>query len=161
MQIKQVKNLQMVIIRKATKDDIKTLVDFQLRMANETENLYLDNQTVTNGVKAVLDDENKGIYYVAVEKKQVIGMLLTTFEWSDWRNCFYLWLQSVYVQQESRGKGVFVSLYNYIKADVKGNENIRGIRLYVDRENEIAQKVYTKLGMNGEHYKVFEWMKKR
>jgi len=151
----------MVIIRKATKDDIKTLVDFQLRMANETENLYLDNQTVTNGVKAVLDDENKGIYYVAVEKKQVIGMLLTTFEWSDWRNCFYLWLQSVYVQQESRGKGVFVSLYNYIKADVKGNENIRGIRLYVDRENEIAQKVYTKLGMNGEHYKVFEWMKKR
>ncbi len=150
----------MVEIRDAVIADKEKITEFQLAMALETENLILDKYVVDLGVEAVFRDPSKGQYYVAVFGGQVIGSLLITFEWSDWRNGQILWIQSVYVDEEHRGKGVFKMLYEFIKTKVLNEENgYRGIRLYVDKTNESARKVYEKLGMENHHYETYEWMK--
>ena len=95
---------------------------------------------------------------MAQEGTEIIGCLMTTFEWSDWRCGTVLWIQSVYVSETSRGKGVYKELYNHIRNLVNNDPDLKGIRLYVDKSNASAKDVYTKLGMNGEHYGVFEWM---
>lgn len=146
-------------IRTANSADIDVLVAFQLNMALETETINLDETIVRKGVKAVFDDRSKGEYLVAIAQEKVIGSLLLTYEWSDWRNGTVLWIQSVYVSPEFRGQGVYKKLYDYVKGMLDIDLNLKGIRLYVDKTNTIAQKVYKNLGMNGEHYKVFEWMK--
>lgn len=148
-----------MIIRQASVDDISAIVDFQKRMALETENLVLDDATVRLGVANLFNDSGKGLYYVAVELDKPIGCLMTTYEWSDWRNGMVLWIQSVYVSKEYRGKGVYKAMYEHIRQLVVADSSLRGIRLYVDRTNKAAQQVYEKLGMNGEHYQVYEWMK--
>jgi GNAT superfamily N-acetyltransferase len=149
----------MINIRKAMPDEAPLLVEFQQAMALETENLSLDSETVALGVKAVFDDPNKGIYYVALEEGQIIGCLLTTPEWSEWRNGTVLWIQSVFVPKAHRGKGVFRALYAYVQEMVNSRADLRGIRLYVDKSNFPAQKVYQAIGMDGQHYQLFEWMK--
>jgi ribosomal protein S18 acetylase RimI-like enzyme len=111
------------------------------------------------GVKNLFADVNRGKYYVAEENGLVVGSLMTTYEWSDWRNGTLLWIQSVYIIESHRGKGIYKQLYEYIQQTVKDSSDLRGIRLYVDKTNKAAQRVYEKLGMNGEHYQVFEWMK--
>lgn len=147
-------------VRPAQIEDATDIVDFQLKMALETEHLKLELNTVTAGVKAVFEHPEFGNYYVAVTpENQIIASLLTTFEWSDWRNAQVLWLQSVYVEQQFRKQGVFELMYQYINELVIRNEHISGIRLYVDVRNTNAQTVYQKVGMTGEHYKVFEDMK--
>jgi len=146
-------------IREACTEDTKSIIDFQQKMAMETENLKLDNEIITAGVKAVFNDEGKGTYYVAEDNGKVIASLMTTYEWSDWRNGCVLWIQSVYVLPEYRQKGVYKQMYAYLKEMVINSDKYLGLRLYVDLSNERAQKVYTKLGMNGEHYKMFEWFK--
>lgn len=148
-----------MIVREATSHDIPTLLDFQLKMALETENVTLEISALTLGVQKMFKDPTKGRYYVAEENDEVIGCLMTTYEWSDWRNGTILWIQSVYVPKEHRGKGVYKELYNFIKQMVEVDPDITGIRLYVDKTNHSAQQVYKKLGMNGEHYATFEWMK--
>ena len=149
----------MTIIRKANPSDAPYVVDYQIQMALETENLELTKSVVELGVGAVFNDKSKGAYYVAEIDGKVVGSLLTTYEWSDWRNGQVLWIQSVYILKEFRGQGVFKKLYAYVKEKVidKGND-FRGIRLYVDKTNDDAQKVYEKLGMENHHYEMYEWM---
>lgn len=130
-----------------------------MSMARETEGLDLDIEILTKGVEAVFEDFSKGIYYVAEENDLVIGCLLTTSEWSEWRNGTILWIQSVYVRDGYRGKGVFKALYNYVKDLVAQDKSLKGIRLYVEKTNLSAQKVYEAIGMDGDHYHFFEWMK--
>jgi ribosomal protein S18 acetylase RimI-like enzyme len=146
-------------IRDATPNDLPVLIDFQRRMAIETENLNLDIPALTNGAKEVFKDPSKGKYYVAEQNGEVIGCLMTTFEWSEWRNGNVIWIQSVYIDEKFRGQGVFTKLYAHVQTLVNRDPNLKGIRLYVDKKNEEAQRVYRKLGMNGEHYMVYEWMK--
>ncbi|HDR52513.1 MAG TPA: GNAT family N-acetyltransferase, partial [Mariniphaga anaerophila] len=128
-------------------------------MARETEGIELEQKTLKNGVSAVLKDSSKGHYYVAEKNGKVIGSLLTTFEWSDWRNGTVLWIQSVYVVPEFRRKGVYSKLYGHVKNRVLENGDLKGIRLYADKNNEGAHKVYQKLGMSPDHYVTFEWLK--
>lgn len=149
----------MLYIRKALPSDCDEIVRFQEEMAWHTEKLILDHQTVLNGVKAVLDNESLGTYYIAEIGKEIAGSLLTTYEWSDWRNGTVIWIQSVYVDSSHRRKGIYKALYSHIQSLVKDDPSLKGIRLYVDETNETARKVYARLGMNGEHYRVFEWMK--
>jgi GNAT superfamily N-acetyltransferase len=146
-------------IRKAIETDSASIVEFQLAMAMETEQLQLHEPTVKKGVAAVFDDESKGVYYVAQLDGKVVGSLLTTFEWSDWRNGTVLWIQSVYVRPEYRKRSIFSHLYKHIQELVASNPDLRGIRLYADKTNSLAHGVYEHLGMTAEHYQMFEWMK--
>lgn len=148
-----------MIIRQATETDAPAIVEFQLAMAWETESLRLDEPTVVKGVAAVFADSSKGTYYVAETDGKVVGSLLTTFEWSDWRNGTVLWIQSVYVRPEYRKRSIFSKLYKHIQKMVVESSNLRGIRLYADKTNTPAHGVYEHLGMTAEHYQMYEWMK--
>jgi GNAT superfamily N-acetyltransferase len=143
--------------RGATRDDVAAIIDFQQAMARETEDVTLDREIVTRGVRAVFDDPSRGRYFVAESDGHVVASLLITYEWSDWRNGVVWWIQSVYVRPEFRKRGLYASLYAHVKQTA--GESVRGIRLYVDKRNKAAQEVYRRLGMDGEHYLVFEWMK--
>ncbi len=149
----------MIEIRQATKTDADFIISAQVALATETESLSLDRDTVTAGVGAVFDDPAKGTYYIADEDGECIGCLMVTPEWSDWRNATVLWLQSVYVRPEDRGRGVFRALYAHMLELVKSTESIAGLRLYVDKSNSAAMSAYEKLGMDGHHYQTYEWMK--
>jgi len=148
-----------LVIEEARIGDLNTLVEFQLKMAMETEELQLDREILSKGVIAVYEDPTKARYFVARIEERVVGMLMITLEWSDWRNGWVWWIQSVYVEQEFRKDGVFRSLYSYIRNVVENSDSIRGLRLYVDKRNIKAQKVYDAIGMTGEHYTTYEWMK--
>ncbi len=144
----------------ATEEVHATIVDFQLKMAYETEGLTLDKATVERGVMQVLRNPQKGRYLVAEQDGRVVASLMLTPEWSDWRNRTVLWFQSVYVLPEARKQGIFKKMYEYVKQHlVLDDEAVSGLRLYVDATNLNAIEVYKKLGMDGDHYRVFEWMK--
>jgi len=147
------------VYRRALPDDLQSIVDFQVAMAWETEEVRLDAPTCAAGVRAVFDKPILGQYYVAESDSRVVGVTLTTYEWSDWRNGVVWWIQSVYVLPEFRKQGIYSGIYSFIRGLAESDRAVRGIRLYVDRKNTAAQEVYTRLGMNGEHYQVFEWMK--
>jgi Acetyltransferase (GNAT) family. len=148
----------MIIIRKANQSDEPSIADFQLKMAWETEHMTLDSDVVIKGVKAVFEDPSRGQYYVAEATGRAIASLLITFEWSDWRNCNVWWFQSVYVVPELRRQGIFRSMYTHIR-DIAEEQNIAGLRLYVETKNEQARKTYEALGMSSEHYSFYEWMR--
>lgn len=148
-----------MIVRKANQEDIHAIVGFQLSMAHETEGIALNKETVIKGVTAVIQDPKKGQYYVTEVDENVVGSLLTTFEWSDWRNGTILWIQSVYVKPQFRRKGVYRTMYAHLKDMVAKDDKLNGIRLYADKTNLPAQKTYTNLGMNQDHYVTFEWLK--
>jgi GNAT superfamily N-acetyltransferase len=148
-----------ILFREAAQDDVPAIIEFQLAMARETEELELDRATLTKGVHALFADPKLGRYYVAEDDGRVVGSLMITYEWSDWRNGMVWWIQSVYVVPDYRRRGVYAGLYAYVKKIVEPDPAIRGIRLYVDNRNATAQQVYARLGMEGEHYRVFEWMK--
>ncbi|MFT7031543.1 MAG: GNAT superfamily N-acetyltransferase [Cyclobacteriaceae bacterium] len=149
----------MITIRNANKGDQETIANFQLDMALETEDMKLGKPTVMKGVEAVLIDKSKGQYFVAEIDGKAVGSLLTTYEWSDWRNGTTLWIQSVFVNKNQRGKGVYKALYRKVKQMVEADSGYTGIRLYVYRENSRAKTVYSNLGMKGDEYEIFEWMK--
>lgn len=148
-----------VNIRPGLLFDIDVIADFQVQMAFETEKLKLDPPTVKLGVSAVMDDPTKGKYWLAEINGKVVGCLLTVPEWSDWRNGTVLWIHSVYVIPQFRKHGVFKSLYQHLTKLVNEANELRGLRLYVDKTNSEAQKVYSKLGMSCDHYHLFEWLK--
>ena len=128
-------------------------------MARETEDLELDPDVCANGVAAVFADPALGRYFVAVEDGRVVGSLMVTYEWSDWRNGTVWWIQSVFVEPELRGRGIYRRLYENVQRLVSETDRVRGVRLYVDIRNAQAQEVYGRLGMNGDHYRLFECMK--
>ena len=145
-------------IRIATAADAPELVEFNQAMALETEAKHLDPEVLSRGVAAVFEDEQKGFYVVAEDDNRVVGCLLITFEWSDWRNGWFWWIQSVYVRPEARGKSVYSKLYAFVKQMAAQSMDVCGFRLYVDRENEHAQRVYEKLGMELSNYLPYEEM---
>ncbi|HUW92511.1 MAG TPA: GNAT family N-acetyltransferase [Bacteroidales bacterium] len=147
----------MINIRKAIPADAPAIISFQKAMAMETEGLELKTDTITRGVNAVFDDPDKGIYFVAEDHDAIVASFMITFEWSDWRNANVWWFQSVYVIPEYRRKGIFRMMYDFVKSE-GGKAGIAGLRLYVESENHNAQKTYEAMGMNGSHYKTFEWM---
>ena len=148
-----------ILIRPGLLFDIQVIAEYQVKMAWETEQLKLDPPTVELGVAAVFDDPGKGKYWLAEVNGEVAGCLLTVPEWSDWRNGTVLWIHSVYVKPEYRKHGVFRKLYTHLKTMVETSKDLRGLRLYVEKANGPAQKVYESLGMSGEHYHLYEWLK--
>ncbi len=146
-------------VRPARPGEAGLLIDFQVRLARESEGLELDLAALGRGVRAVFDDRGLGEYWVAELDGEVAGCLLVTREWSDWRNGTVLWIQSVYVRPEARGRGVCRSLYEHQRRRVEDAPDLMGIRLYADRGNRGARATYERLGMSGEHYVLYEWMK--
>jgi ribosomal protein S18 acetylase RimI-like enzyme len=143
-------------IRLAGIDDIDTLVNFNQRMAMETENKVLNNVILKKGVSRLIKNRNKGFYLVAEQDGMVLGSLMVTTEWSDWQNGDYWWIQSVYVDPAFRRKGIYAKLYTKVKALAAEEENVCSFRLYVEKENIIAQQTYKTLGMSESHYLMFE-----
>ena len=135
--------------------NIEDIAYFQVAMALESEGLVLDCERVRSGVQAVMDDEDKGRYIIAVFDGKVIACLMITREWSDWNSCWYWWIQSVYVLPEYRGCGIYKAMYNKV-LDLAKAEDVSLIRLYVDKNNTTAQAVYQKLGMAECHYCLYE-----
>jgi GNAT superfamily N-acetyltransferase len=148
----------MITIRRATPEDASVIIDFQQKMAWETEEMTLYPETITKGVNEVFTNQSYGQYWVAEDNGNVVASLLITFEWSDWRNTKVWWFQSVYVQPSYRRTGVFRSMYSHIKIEAE-KQGVAGLRLYVETNNSKAQKTYEALGMKSEHYKMYEWMK--
>jgi ribosomal protein S18 acetylase RimI-like enzyme len=144
-------------IRAARASDLDVIVAGNAAMALETERLRLDRATLSAGVAAVLESRAPGQYWVAEHEGRVVGQLLITYEWSDWRNRPVWWIQSVHVDPSARRLGVFRALYAHARREALA-AGAGGLRLYVDDTNTRAQAVYTALGMNGGHYRVFEDM---
>ncbi|MFO8078046.1 MAG: GNAT family N-acetyltransferase [Thermoplasmatota archaeon] len=144
-----------MIVRKAELKDAEQIAKNNVLMAKESENQILSSDTVLKGVKAMLSDETKGFYLVAVEKDVILGQLMITFEWSDWRNQTIWWVQSVYIKEEYRKKGIFTQLLKEIKKIAEQND-ISLFRLYVFNQNDKAIEVYKKLGWEKEPYLFFQ-----
>lgn len=143
-------------IRLAEKTDIAALVGFNQAMALETESKSLSSDVLRPGVAAVFEDENKGFYVVAETEGSIVGGLLVTFEWSDWRNKWFWWIQSVYILPDFRGQSIYSGMYEFVKALASERGNVCGFRLYVERDNKHAQQVYEKVGMHQSHYLAYE-----
>lgn len=142
-------------IRPATLSDLAILVANNQALAMETENRRLEDAVIQNGVRKLLEDRSKGFYLVAEIGDEVVGNLMITSEWSDWRCGEMWWFQSVYVAADHRGKGVFRALYQHV-FDMAKSEGAKELRLYVERDNLVAQKVYTAMGMQLSHYDMWE-----
>ena len=148
------------IIRPACANEADTLVEFNARMARETEGLELDRNILSNGVRGGLADASKALYFVAESGGRVVGQLMITKEWSDWRNGDVWWVQSVYVHPDHRRRGVFRALYVHAREQASRAGAV-GVRLYVDDHNAAAQQVYERLGMRMSNYRVMEEMFQR
>ena len=148
---------KIVEVREAIPADAKFIMEANYVMALETEGLELNKSTLLAGVKAVFENDAWGSYLIAEIDGVPVGCLLITYEWSDWRNKQTAWIQSLFVLPEFRGQGVFKAMFSLIEERVVSGK-YAGVRLYVDSTNENAQKVYSKLGMNGNHYMLFEKM---
>ncbi len=145
-----------IAVRPATPADIDTLVAGNIAMALEAEHKRLDPATVQRGVKAVFDEPARGRYFVAEIAGKVVGQAMYTYEWSDWRNGTFWWLQSVYVAPVARRTGVFREIYGYIERLANGTPGVCGLRLYVELDNERAQQTYARCGMVDAGYLVME-----
>jgi GNAT superfamily N-acetyltransferase len=144
------------IIRKAELRDAAVIADFNLRLAEETEQLRLDPECVAVGVAAILKDPAKGLYFVAEAEGTVVGQLMITYEWSDWRNGNIWWLQSVYVKPEFRGQGIFRALFDELERRARSQPGVCCLRLYMHADNDRARQSYEKIGMLHTKYEVFE-----
>lgn len=142
-------------IRDATINDAEKIAQFQIDMALETEDKKLDPATVLSAVRSVFTDPQKGVYFVGDDNGKVVSSLMITYEWSDWRNSNLWWIQSVFVDVEFRGQGIFKSMYQRVIELAKEN-NVMFVRLYVETDNERAQKVYTSLGMKRMPYYMYD-----
>eukprot|EP00275_Glaucocystis_incrassata_P001955 EC124409.1.p1 GENE.EC124409.1~~EC124409.1.p1 ORF type:complete len:153 (+),score=12.98 EC124409.1:202-660(+) len=143
-------------IRRATRDDIPFIVSCNRALAEDTEGKELDKELVTNGTTALFDDDRRGFYLIAEVNGVPVGQLMVTYEWSDWRNGDFWWIQSVYVMSSHRKRGIFKQLYQYLHDVAQATPNVVGLRLYVDVDNKAAQETYSRLGMLRSHYSMFE-----
>lgn len=142
-------------IRRATSADAPTVVDFNARLAQESEDKTLDRAVLTSGVAQALADEHKCRYFLAEDAGAVVGQMMVTYEWSDWRNGWIWWIQSVYVVAEARRCGVFKALYEHIRQTAL-TQGVVALRLYVDQSNDGAKKTYARMGMEATEYVVLE-----
>ncbi len=142
-------------IREASLADVDTIADFNCRLAQETEGNVLDRATVTRGVRRFLQGVGAGFYIVAEREGRIAGCLMVTHEWSDWRDGNLWWIQSVYVPVEARRRGVFRRLFAWVQQRAEADPDVRGIRLYVEHDNERAQDTYRSLGMARESYYMY------
>jgi len=144
------------IIRPAIVKDAETLERFNVSMAWETEAKTLEADRIKSGIEKIFADPDSGFYSVVEVDERVVAALMITTEWSDWRNGYFWWIQSVYVEPDYRGKGIFTSLYAYIKNMASSNDDVCGLRLYVEKENDRAQRTYLKAGMHETVYRLYE-----
>ena len=143
-------------LREGRPDDADTIAAFNSAMAEETEGKALDPELIDPGVRNLLEDPTKGRYWVAESDGQVIGQLMVTYEWSDWRNGTIWWIQSVYVRPDWRRSGVFSALYRHVESLASDTPQVIGLRLYVEENNKRAQRTYAALGMVQPSYLVME-----
>lgn len=143
-------------IRPATPADVNLVVDMNDRLAWESEHKKLNRDLLTPGVHAVLADAARGRYFMAERDGVVVGQTMITYEWSDWRNGWIWWIQSVYVIPEARAQGVFRALYTHILDTARKAGNVIGLRLYVEKENRVAHHTYQRMGMEWTDYLVME-----
>ena len=143
-------------VRQATLADLDTLVNFNAAMALETEDKGLDLDALRGGVAALLEDSSLGFYLLAESDGTVVGQLMVTTEWSDWRNAHFWWLQSLYVAPDFRRRGIFRLLYQRVCQQARDAGNVCGLRLYVERTNHRAQEAYVNMGMALSHYDMYE-----
>ncbi|NUM81854.1 GNAT family N-acetyltransferase [bacterium] len=148
--------MESINIRQAETKDIQTIVQFNCAMARETENKILDHGMASSGVLFMFDHPEYGFYCVAETGQHVVGQLMITYEWSDWRNGVFWWIQSVYVDPAFRTLGVFKKLYAYISEKSRHVPNVCGLRLYVETNNDRAFQIYRHLGMSEAHYRMME-----
>lgn len=145
-------------IRDATSADGAPITAFNSKLAEETEGRSLPPRIIAAGVAALLADHSKGRYWVAEADGKLVGQIMVTYEWSDWRNGMLWWIQSVYVHPDYRRRGIYKALYRHVEACAKSCEDVRGLRLYVENSNLRAQQTYAALGMLDPHYRVLESM---
>lgn len=145
-----------ITVRRAATRDADILVSFNRAMARETEGKDLPYEVIAPGVAGLMQHPEYGFYLVAEAQAQVVGSLLVTYEWSDWRNGLLWWVQSVYIRLEWRRRGVYGKLYETAKTLAQEAGNVRGFRLYVEKNNLTAQRSYSALGMKKAHYLLFE-----
>ena len=144
-----------ILIRNAETTDWATIAEFNRALAVETEDKTLDWDVLSRGVRRVLADVSKGRYFVAETAGRIVGTTMITYEWSDWRDGWIWWIQSVYVHPEFRGQGIFSRLYRHV-AQLAESEGVRSVRLYVLTSNKRARHTYHKLGMHESGYTVLE-----
>ncbi len=147
-----------VEVRIAGPHDVAAIAELNLAMAFETENRQLCRSTLTKGIQAVFAHPDYGFYVVAESDGQVVGCLLITFEWSDWRGGRFWWMQSLYVRPAYRRRGVFRRLHEFVKAEALQHPEVCGLRLYVEQSNQVAQHAYQHLGMHARSYRMYEQM---
>ncbi len=145
-----------MIIRQALKHDIEELAQFNINMARETEGLELIPEVIKAGVKGMIENPQMGYYLVIELDNQIQASLMVTHEWSDWRNGIFWWIQSVYVREDYRGQGLYRTLYERVRELAEQQPAVCGFRLYVERNNGVAQKTYEALGMQQTGYKIYE-----
>ena len=145
-----------VTVIHAEPEHAEIIVRFNQEMALETENKVLDRGIIYPGVMAMLQDAALGFYLVANKDNTVVGCLGVTYEWSDWRNGLFWWIQSVYVAPGHRAEGIFSSMYESVKSSAKADSRSCGIRLYVEKENDTAYNTYIGLGMQETEYRLME-----
>ncbi len=143
-------------IRQAVPSDSPALVAFNEMMAQETEGISLDRSRLRKGIESLFEDRSRGEYFVAEVDGKIVGQLMITYEWSDWRNGTFWWIQSVYTDRNYRNKGVFRSLYRHVETLARSRSDVCGLRLYVEEHNSRAQKTYESLGMNHSRYRMME-----
>jgi GNAT superfamily N-acetyltransferase len=145
-----------IIIRPAAVSDAMIIAEFNALMAKETEDIDLDRELLRRGTDALLADSSKGIYYLAEIGDSVVGQLMITYEWSDWRNATFWWIQSVYVLPEYRRNGIFHKLYHYVESLARTRGDVCGLRLYVDTSNNHAKRTYELVGLKRSHYQMMD-----
>jgi len=145
----------LITIRTATQDDIDLIAEFNLAMAQETEHKKLAPTVIQKGLKYLFEHPEYGFYIVAESNQKVVGCLMITYEWSDWRNALFWWIQSVYILPTFRRQGIYRRMYQYVRNLAHG-QNICGFRLYVEKNNRVAQQTYENLGMKATSYQFYE-----
>ena len=145
-----------IVVRRAAAADVAVVCEFNRLLALETEGKTLDPERLLSGVTAVLNDADKGLYFLALEGTQVLGQMGLTYEWSDWRNGWFWWIQSVYVRSAVRRRGVCSLILEHIRQAARADPLVIGLRLYVERDNTRAQATYQKMGLEWTTYQVME-----
>lgn len=152
--------LEHVTIRPARPEDVATIVSFSAAMALETEGRHLDRARLREGTIAILESPALGHFMVAEvthpDQKQLAGQLMITYEWSDWRNAVFWWIQSVYVDPKWRRQGIFTRMHQAVMQEAKARADVCGVRLYVDKDNPIARATYARLGLFRSAYEIYE-----